>query len=113
LDDRRSPRYLFRPTTFSCTVDEEWQISEDRFPRLGSEKPLDDRVRRRPEAVIEHTFERIGIEDGSSWVATFSDLLAAVNIERPFSADSLNSILDGHASVSSDGSDTYTYASGS
>lgn len=113
LDDRRSPRYLFRPTTFSCTVDEKWQISEDRFPRLGSEKPLDDRQRRRPESVVEATFERVGIQDGDSWTSTFDDLLAATNIERPFSADSLRVVLEQHASITSDGSDTFTYVSGS
>jgi hypothetical protein len=113
LDDRRSPRYLFRPTTFTCTVDENWQISEDRFPRLGSEKPLDDKIRRRPEAVVEATFARIGIEDGDNWVATFDDLLAAANIERPFSAVSLKAILEAHSSITGDGSDTYTYVSGS
>jgi hypothetical protein len=113
LDDRRSPRYLFRPTTFSCAVDEKWMISEDRFPRLGSEKPLDDKVRRRPETVVEATFERIGIQDSDNWIATFDDLLAAVNIERPFSAELLTSVLEAHAGISSDGSDTYTYVSGS
>ena len=112
LDDRRSPRYLFRPTTFSCTIDEKWQISEDRFPRLGSEKPLDDRIRRRPETVIEATFERIGLQDGNSWIATFDDLLAAANIERPFSAESLKTILSAHPSISGDGTDTFTYVTG-
>jgi hypothetical protein len=112
LDDRRSPRYLFRPTTFSCAVDQKWMISEERFPRLGSEKPLDDRVRRRPETVVEATFERIGIQDGDNWIATFDDLLATVNIERPFSAELLTSVLEAHAGISSDG-DTYTYVSGS
>lgn len=113
LDDRRSPRYLFRPTTYTCEVAPDWLISEDRFPRLGSEKPLDDRTRRRPEAVVAATFERIGIEDGGAYSATFDDLLAAVNIERPFSGTLLRAALDGDSRVSDDGSDTYTYAAGS
>jgi hypothetical protein len=113
LDDRRSPRYLFRPTTFSCTVDDKWQISEDRFPRLGTEKPLDDRIRRRPEAVVEATFERVGIEDGSNWTSTFDDLLAAVNIERPISAALLREILEQSNSITDEGSDTFTYVTGS
>ncbi len=113
LDDRRSPRYLFRPTTFSCEVAPEWLISEDRFPKLGSEKPLDDRIRRRPEAVIAATFERIGIEDGDAFIATFDDLLAAVNIERPFSETLLRTVLEQDSRVTSDGSDTFTYVAGS
>jgi len=109
LDDRRSPRYHFRPTTFHCEVSPEWLISEDRFPRLGAEKPLDDRIRRRPEAVVDATFERIGIEDGGAHIASFEDLLAAVNIERPFSEALLRSALEQDSKVSGDGSDTYTY----
>ena len=111
LDDRRTPRYTFRPTTFACEVADEWLISEDRFPNLGSEKPLDDRIRRRPEAVIEATFERIGIDDGNGGrVAAFADLLAAANVERPFSTALLQATLDQHPDVTADG-DTYTYAS--
>jgi hypothetical protein len=113
LDDRRSPRYLFRPTTYHCEVAPEWLISEDRFPKLGSEKPLDDRTRRRPDAVVAVTFERVGIEDGDAYVATFEDLLAAVNIERPFSENLLRTTLEQDSRVSDDGSDTYTYVPGS
>lgn len=111
LDDRRSPRYHFRPTSFACDVAPEWLISEDRFPKLGSERPLDDKIRRRPEAVVEATFERIGLEDGSSFISTFDELFAAVNIERPFSEHLLRSALDQHARVTSDG-DTFTYDAG-
>lgn len=113
LDDRRSPRYLFRPTTYHCDVAPEWLISEDRFPKLGSEKPLDDKVRRRPDAVVGATFERIGIEDGGSYVASFEDLLAAVNIERPFSETLLRTALEHDSKVSGDGSGTYSYVPGS
>lgn len=113
LDDRRSPRYQFRPTTYHCEVASEWLISEDRFPRLGSEKPLDDRVRRRPEAVAAATFERIGIEDGDAFVASFEELLAAVNIERPFSETLLRTTLEHDARISDDGAGTYTYVPGS
>ena len=109
LDDRRAARYLFRPVTIGCEVDPEWLISEDRFPRIGSERPLDDKVRRRPEAVVHATFVRIGIEDGESFVASFADLLAAVNIERPFSPTLLRTALEQDARVTGDGSDTYTY----
>jgi hypothetical protein len=112
LDDRRSPRYHFRPTSYACEVAPEWLISEDRFPKLGNEKPLDDKVRRRPDAVVETTFERIGLEDGSSFISTFDELLAAANIERPFSGTLLRATLEQHARVSSDDGDTFTYDAG-
>ena len=113
LDDRRSPRYLFRPTTFASEVADEWLISEDRFPTLGSEKPLDDKIRRRPDAVLEATFMRVGIDDGEEGkLASFADLLAAANVERPFTEELLRTTLELHPNVTGEG-DTFTYAAGS
>jgi hypothetical protein len=110
LDDRRS-RYHFRPTSFSCEVSPEWMVSEDRFPKLGTERPLDDKTRRRPEAVVHATFQRVGLEDGDTLISTFDELLAAANIERPFSEALLRSTLEGDSAISADG-DTYTYNAG-
>jgi hypothetical protein len=110
LDDRRSPRYHFRPMSFACEVSPEWLVSEDRFPRLGNEKPLDDKQRRRPDLVVESTFERVGIEDGDNLISTFGELLTVANVERPFSADLLRSTLDQHPGISTEDGDTYTYA---
>lgn len=112
LDDKRSPRYHFRPTTFSCATDDAWMLSEDRFPSLAGEKPLADKVRRRNEAVVEATFERVGMDDGNGGkLASFEDLLAAVNIERPFTAEMLREVLESHAGVTGDDANGYTYAS--
>lgn len=110
LDDKRSPRYHFRPTTYSCAVDEAWLINEDRFPKLGSEKPLADKVRRRNDALLAATFERIGMDDGNGGLlASFEDLLAAVNIERPFSEALLREVLEEDERVSGDDANGYTY----
>ncbi len=116
LDDRRQ-RYVFRPTTFSCAVEDAFLLTEERFPRLANEKPLDEKIRRRPEAVVAATFERIGQPmEGPGYWASFTDLLAAVNIERPFSARFLRSILDndetGAFARDPDGNDAYTYVPG-
>jgi len=112
LDDRRAARYTFRPTTFASDVDDNWLLTEERFPALGSEKPLEERVRRRPEAVVEATFRRIGVDDGNGGkMATFAELLAVVNVERPFSPELLASTLEADTNVTADG-DTYTYATG-
>ncbi|HEV2074021.1 MAG TPA: hypothetical protein VGR29_10310 [Thermomicrobiales bacterium] len=114
LDDRRAPRYHFRPTTYSCVVDSDWLINESRFPNLGSEKPLADKVRRRNDAVLKATFERIGMDDGDGGkLASFEDLLAAINIERPFSAAALRAALEADPAVSGDDANGYVYASGS
>ncbi|MBA2278223.1 MAG: hypothetical protein H0W06_10725 [Chloroflexia bacterium] len=113
LDDRRAVRYVFRPTSYACTVASEMLISEERFPSLGSEKPLDDRLRRRPEAVVQATFERIGIDTDEGKLAAFDDLYAAANIERPYSRELLRTTLesDTHITTADDG-ETYTYAAG-
>lgn len=116
LEDRRQ-RYVFRPTTYACGVLDEYLLSEERFPNFGSEKPLEEKIRRRPESVIAATFERLGHKsDGPGYVATFDDLMAASNIERPFSERYLRSILEndetGAFARDPDGHDAYTYVPG-
>jgi hypothetical protein len=117
LDDRRQ-RYVFRPTTYAAGVIDEFLLTEERFPNIGAEKPLEEKVRRRAESVIAATFERLGHKsDGPGFVAQFDDLLAAVNIERPFSERYLRSILEndetGAFARDPDGNDAYTYVPGS
>jgi hypothetical protein len=116
LEDRRQ-RYVFRPTTYACEVDERFLLSEDRFPRLGAEKPLDEKARRRAESVVAATFERVGeLHEGHGYAATFDDLLAAVNVERPFSPTYLRQVLEqdetGAFAVDPDGENVYTYVPG-
>ena len=116
LDERRATRYVFRPTTFACGVEEAQLISESRFGGLANEKPLDEKVRRRPEAVVAATFERIGLERDGNYSADFETLLAAVNVERPMSGTLLRSILEqddtGAFSRDPEAADSYTYVPG-
>ncbi|MCC6315928.1 MAG: hypothetical protein IT337_18165 [Thermomicrobiales bacterium] len=117
LDERRSAqRYVFRPTTYSCGVDEGMLLTEERFGGLNGEKPLDDKVRRRPESVVAATFERVGDRRESNYSANFDTLLAAVNVERPMSATLLRSVLEnddtGAFSHDPEGQDDYTYVPG-
>ena len=116
LDERRAQRYVFRPTTYACGVDEPMLLSEERFGRLNGEKPLDDKVRRRPEAVVAATFERVGDHREANFSADFRTLLAGVNVERPMSETLLRSILEqddtGAFSRDPDAADAYTYVPG-
>ena len=116
LDERRAPRYVFRPTTYACGVEEQMLLTEERFGRLNGEKPLDEKVRRRPEAVLATTFERVGDNRDANFSADFDTLLAGVNIERPVSATLLRAILDqddtGAFSRDPDKIDAYTYVPG-
>jgi hypothetical protein len=95
--DERKGKYAFRSTTYYCATQDDFLLSEGRFPKLADAKPLDDRARRRPDQVVQATFERIGENTGSAdlpaYSASFGDLLAAANIERPISAEYLRDIL--------------------
>ena len=116
LDERRAVRYVFRSTTYACGVDEALLLNEARFGGLNNEKPLDDKVRRRPEAVVAATFERIGEQREGNFSLPFATLLAGVNIERPMSETLLRSILDqddtGAFSRDPDAADSYTSVPG-
>jgi hypothetical protein len=116
LDERRAQRYVFRPTTFACGVAEQQLLTEERFGGMANEKPLDEKVRRRPEAVVAATFERVGESRDGNFSAGFETLLAGVNIERPMSDTLLRSILEnddsGAFSRDPDADDSYTYVPG-
>lgn len=113
LDARRGQRYVFRPTTFECEIQPGMLLTEDRFPNLAAEKPLDDKIRRRPDDVVRETFKRIGIDTGDGVLASADDLFAVINVERPFSRQLLTETLEGDAQISTDdGGDTWTYVAG-
>jgi hypothetical protein len=116
LDERRATRYVFRPTTYACGVEDAELLSESRFAGMANEKPLDEKVRRRPEAVVAATFERVGLERDGNFSIDFETLLAAVNIERPMSGTLLRSILEhddtGAFSRDPEAPDSYTYVPG-
>lgn len=117
LDERRAQRYVFRPTTYACGVEDSQLLTEARFAGFANEKPLDDKVRRRPESVVAAVFERIGDSREGNFSADFETLLAGVNVERPMSPTLLRSILDhddtGAFSRDPDADDSYTYVPGS
>ena len=117
LEDRRQ-RYVFRPTTYACGVVDDYLLTEDRYGNLAQEKPLDEKTRRRPESVVSVSFERIGrkLETGTGYAATFNELFAVTNIERPFAEGYLRNILDsdesGAFAKDPDADDGYTYVPG-
>ena len=116
LDERRAHRYVFRPTSFACAVDASMLLTEETFGRLNGEKPLDEKIRKRPEAVVAATFERVGESREGNFSASFATLLAGVNVERPMTAHLLRETLDkddtGAFSRDPDLEDAYTYVPG-
>ena len=116
LDERRAPRYVFRPISYECGVDPQMLLTEDVFGKFNGEKPVDDKVRRRPESVIAVIFERVGDNSEGNYSADFATLLAGVNVERPMSARMLRNVLDnddtGAFSRDPEKEDAYTYVPG-
>ena len=113
LDERRSQRYVFHDIEFSCEVEDAMLLTEDRFGALANDKPVDEKVRRRPESVVAAVFERLGNKSGPGFTSTFEDLYAAVNVERPMSETLLRRVLDtdetGAFAKDPDASDAYSY----
>ena len=90
-------------------------LDDNHFERLNNVEPLSEAVRRQPEQVVATTFERIGeiaeSGDKKTYIATFTDLLAVANIERPISADYLRDILETPSFRAGDEEDVYVYES--
>ncbi len=114
LEDRRQ-RYVFRPGTYACGVIAEQVLTEELYPAINQEKPMDDKARRRLETVVAVAFERINhkLDSGTGFAATFTELFAVANIERPLTESQVRTILDtdetGAFSRDPDVADGYTY----
>ncbi len=95
--DEKQRKYEFRPTVYFCAVQDSMLLTEQRFPRFAGQQPLDERTRRSYERVLEVTFERVGENVGTPeaprYMATLDDLVAAVNVERPLSAEKIRELL--------------------
>jgi len=114
LEDRRQ-RYVFRDDTYACGVLDDYLLTEERVPGIAGEKPMDEKARRRLENVVAVAFERIErkLESGTGFAATFPELFAVTNIERPVTESQLRTLLDtdetGAFSRDPEVSDGYTY----
>ncbi|MFN8517464.1 MAG: hypothetical protein U0841_33830 [Chloroflexia bacterium] len=97
IDERRN-RYVFRPQSLQVQTDDSWLLTETRFPRLANLKPLDDRERRRTDAVVGAAFERaaenVGTKSEPRYWSSPEELLPVLNIERPFSLRALREVLE-------------------
>lgn len=96
--DEKQRKYVFKPVTFFCAVQDSMLLTEQRFPRFAGQEPLDERTRRAYDRVLEITFERVGENVGSPdeprYMATLDDLVAGVNVERPLSGERIRRILE-------------------
>ena len=114
LEDRRQ-RYVFRDATYACVALEDQILSEDQFPSLAQEKPMDEKSRRKLDDVIGVAFQRINqpLEGGTGFAGSFGAIYAIANIERPITESQLRTILDtdesGAFSKDPDLEDGYTY----
>ncbi|MFW6074057.1 MAG: hypothetical protein ACOC9Y_00570 [Chloroflexota bacterium] len=117
FDDRRNA-FVFKQTTYYCATQDDMLLDENHFERLANVEPLSEGIRRNPEQVVAATFERIGERENSGgdarYMATFTDLLAASNIERPVNPALLRHILTSgeypQFSVADEDGDLFNYA---
>ncbi|HET8631867.1 MAG TPA: hypothetical protein VFL91_30955 [Thermomicrobiales bacterium] len=96
--DERRNRYVYRAQEIACEQNDEWVLSEARYPRLANVKPLEERERRRPEAVVGAAFERaaenVGTKAQPRYWSSPDELLPVANLERPFSRRALLDVLE-------------------
>ncbi|MDQ3855053.1 MAG: hypothetical protein M3281_01495 [Chloroflexota bacterium] len=92
--DGRRERWFFAPVVFECPVDNGYLLTEDKVGQLNGEKRASDGDRRRPEVLLARAFELVGEPSGGSLTALLDDLLPAINIERPFSRQYLESLIE-------------------
>ena len=94
---------------------EDQVLREELLPGISGEKPMEEKSRRRLETVVATSFERISrrLESGTGFAATFNEIFAVSNIERPITESQLRTILDtdetGAFSRDPDVIDGYTY----
>jgi len=115
LDEKRN-RYVFRQVSYRCAVQEQMLLSENRYPKLAGQSPLDERTRRSPDRVLAVTFERVGEQIGTPaqprYMALLDDLLAVANVERPMTAELIAQVVHDHPdefSVDPDAEGVYYY----
>lgn len=114
LDEKKN-KFSFSDMSYSCMVDDEQVISQQRFGRAKNLKSLPMNDRRKSDMVLEHVFEimgeRLGSREEPSYRMTLDDLHTTYNLLRPISRSYLRSLLDDHEACSTDESapDTYLY----
>ena len=93
--DLRRERWFFAPIVYECPVDPAYLLTEDRIGKLDGAKRAVTNDQRRPEALLAGAFDVIGEQgDDGALTALLDDLLPVVNIERPFSKQYLESLID-------------------
>jgi hypothetical protein len=101
LDYEEGGQPVFRRMSVRCAVDEERTLSRSRFSALEALYLLDEGERRLTSLLLKTTFQRVAEKLlrglGIVYRASFTDLLVASNIERPFPATILVAIFEQEA----------------
>ncbi|MBI4758862.1 MAG: hypothetical protein HY783_07680 [Chloroflexi bacterium] len=114
-DEKRS-RFVFAKTIVAVETVEGMALEKARFKGLANARRLDENSRRKSDSVVGWAFEKVGVKDtGENEVrltASIDGLLPVVNIEKPFSRESLIRFLATHPHYQKlEGeADTYVYA---
>jgi hypothetical protein len=95
-DEARQP--VFRRVNLKCELDEEWTLTRSRFSALEALSLLGEKEKGEASLVLKTAFQRVGEKllrgVGIVYRASFTDLLVASNIERPFPATLVQAIFE-------------------
>jgi len=118
LDYDEGHQPVFRRITLRCELDEEWTLTRSRFSALEALRLLDEKEKGAASLLLKTAFQRVGEKllrgVGIVYRASFTDLLVASNIERPFPATLVQAIFeqDAYPCFYQDEEDYYFYDPG-
>lgn len=125
--DEKKGRYIFAPVVVNYQVDESMLITKERYKNLANARRLDENSRRKGDLVISFAFTKVGtrhVESGGGqgegeeeegeaekvfYRAHIKDLLPIVNLEKPFSRNSLVRFMTTHPHYRKDESEEGYY----
>lgn len=121
--DEKKGRYIFTPVVVNYQVNESMLITKDRYKNLANARRLDENSRRKGDLVIGFAFTKVGtkhVEPGEGeegggegekvfYRAHIKDLLPIVNLEKPFSRNSLVRFMATHPHYRKDESEEGYY----
>jgi len=125
--DERKGRFVFTPVVVNYQVDESMLVTKDRYKNLANARRLDENSRRKGDLVISFAFTKVGTRhtelgegqregeeeeeesEKTFYRAHIKDLLPIVNLEKPFSRNSLVRFMATHPHYRKDESEEGYY----
>ena len=96
-ESKKTPKFAFANTSYTCVVDSDMLINQQRYGRLRNLKAFPMAERRKAEPLLDHVAETIGDPVGTReqprYKIAAADLFVAMNVLRPISREYLDHLL--------------------